>query len=242
MLLIPVCIMCFVCVNFWLWETTCCPCHISRPTHNTWVCQLSFFFSIKYATRSKPETCAPCTEETVWKLPFAVLFRTAIFHHSHPPNILLLWRRSWRERVRVGTGQSQSEKPETDRRSDQWKRVRPVFIPAPIPVQEDCFGHRNGFGELSKVHWKDFCLFLKRRHCKMFTSFGWSNWELDGRVITRNWQRLFVPVKFVSLLRVETSLLTILVLLGLYAIQNIDNSYVSLETFNPRMELMALLR
>lgn len=44
---------------------------------------------------------------------------------------------------------------------------------------------------------------------------------------------MFLPVKFVSLLRVEASFLTRLVLLCLHALKYLDNSYVSVDSFTP---------
>lgn len=130
------------------------------------------------------------------------------------------------------TGQSRFEELMIDVKSDQLLRRRCVFIPAPFPVQEDCFGHRNGFGELSKVHWIHLS-FSKRWLCNVFTPFGWSYSELGERVITRNWQRLLLPVNVVSFLRVKASLLTLLVLLlSGFTQQNASTTLTRFNTFS----------
>lgn len=123
-------------------------------------------------------------------------FCSAIFHYSNPPKLLLLWRRSWRERVCT-------ELTNEDDRSWRltWGLANAnaggnVFIPAPFPVQGDCFG------ELSKVHWNHLSVF-KRLLWNMTTPFEWCYPELGKRVIMWNCQRLFLSVNAVSLLSVK---------------------------------------
>ena len=66
-----------------------------------------------------------------------------------------------------------------------------MFIPAPFPVQGDCFG------ELMKVHWNHLSVY-KRCFWDLITAFEWFPSQLDTRVKTWNWQRLFFAVNAVS--------------------------------------------
>lgn len=107
----------------------------------------------------------PCVlKKYVVKLPLEVLFSLSHLSSSSPTQhfivvVTILGRTSpWK-----GLANQSAKSHWLTGNSTNGSALSPVFIPAPAPRTQDCFGHRNGFGKLRKVHWNGSGLVLKRR-------------------------------------------------------------------------------